>query len=84
MTFLDLARKRFSARKYKELPVEEEKIREMLEAGRVAPTAANYQPLRFIVITDPELLQKVSAAYRRDWFAKASAIIIICGDHSRA
>lgn len=39
MTFLELASKRYSARKYKDQPIEKEKLDQVLEAGRIAPTA---------------------------------------------
>ena len=41
MDFLDIAKKRFSVRSYKKQPVEQEKLDKILEAARVAPTAAN-------------------------------------------
>ena len=44
MSFLDLAKKRYSVRKYKKIPVEEEKLEQILEAGRVAPSAVNHLP----------------------------------------
>lgn len=44
MTFLELANKRYSARKYKDQPIEKEKLDQVLEAGRIAPTAKNNQP----------------------------------------
>lgn len=48
MSFLELAKKRCSVRKYKSVPVEEEKLLQVLEAGRVAPSAVNFQPLHFV------------------------------------
>lgn len=61
MNFLDLVQKRFSARKYKSTPVEPDKITRCLEAARLAPSASNSQPWRFIVVNDPELKEKVAA-----------------------
>ncbi len=49
MNFLELAKKRFSVRHYEAKKVEEDKLLQILEAGRVAPTAANHQPQRIIV-----------------------------------
>ena len=46
MDFLDLAKRRYSVRTYKETPVEEEKVARILEAARVSPSAANPQPTR--------------------------------------
>ena len=50
MEFLELVKKRYSVRAYKPVPVENEKLDEVLEAARLAPTACNLQPFRFIVI----------------------------------
>jgi len=57
---LDLIKSRQSDRKYSEKPVEQEKLERILEAGRMAPSACNAQPWKFIVITEPDLLKKVS------------------------
>jgi nitroreductase len=61
MTFTDLVTKRFSARKYKPMAVEPEKITHCLEAARFAPSASNSQPWHFIVVDDPELKEKVAS-----------------------
>jgi len=60
MDFLDLVKKRFSARKYKAAPVEREKIERCLEAARLAPSASNSQPWHFIVVDDPVLKDQVA------------------------
>jgi nitroreductase len=59
---LDLIKGRQSDRKYSNIPVEKEKLDRILEAGRMAPSACNAQPWRFIVVTEPELIQKVTEA----------------------
>ena len=58
MSFLELAKKRYSVRSYKEAPVEREKLDQILGAGRVAPTGANKQPQRLIVVQSKEGLEK--------------------------
>lgn len=55
MDFLDLVKARQSVRKYLNKPVEREKIERCLEAARLAPSASNSQPWRFIVIDEPKL-----------------------------
>jgi nitroreductase len=55
MEFLQLAEKRQSTRTYLEKPVEREKIERCLEAARLAPSACNCQPWKFVVVDDPEL-----------------------------
>ena len=47
--FLEIAKNRYSCRKYDNRPVEEEKLNLVLEAGRVAPSAVNFQPWHFYV-----------------------------------
>lgn len=62
MSFMQLAKERHSVRKYYPSKVEEEKITRILEAGRVAPTAANKQPQRFLVISTDDGLSRLSEA----------------------
>ena len=59
MSFLTLARDRYSVRKFKEDEVEQEKINLILEAGHLAPTAVNNQPQRIYVIKSTEALAKL-------------------------
>lgn len=61
MTFLELARNRFSERHFDARPVEPDKLARILEAGRVAPTACNYQPQRVYVIKSREAMAKAVA-----------------------
>ena len=58
-TFLDLAKERYSVRKFTEQQIEQEKLDKILEAGNVAPTAVNYQPQRIYVLQSEEALAKV-------------------------
>lgn len=60
MTFLDLAKERFSVRAFKEQMPEEEKIAKILEAGKVAPTACNNQPQKIYVVKSEENRKKLS------------------------
>ena len=62
MSFLDLANKRYSVRNYKDAPVPQEKINRCIEAARLAPSACNSQPWKFIVVDDPELRKKLAKA----------------------
>lgn len=80
-TFLELAQKRFSSRNYKPDPVSENDLKYVLEAGRIAPSAANYQPWYFLVITDRSKLEKVYGLYHREWFKAAPVVIIILANH---
>jgi nitroreductase len=59
---LDLIISRQSDRKYSKQPVEKEKLDRILEAGRMAPSACNAQPWKFIVVIDRELIAKITDA----------------------
>ena len=59
MTFFELAKSRWSVRSYKDTPIEDEKMKLILEAGRVAPTAKNYQPQRIYIAKSEEARQKL-------------------------
>ncbi len=76
--FLDIARSRYSSREYLVQPVEKDKIDIILEAARIAPSAANKQPYLFYVITDEKLKQSIFSIYPREWFKNAPVIIVGC------
>jgi nitroreductase len=59
---LELISSRQSDRKYSDKPVEKEKLERILEAGRIAPSACNAQPWKFIVVNDPVLIKKIAKA----------------------
>ncbi|TCK88012.1 nitroreductase [Natranaerovirga hydrolytica] len=82
MDFLELAKRRYSVRKYQDKEVEKEKLLNIVEAARIAPSAVNFQPWHFIIINDKEMIEKISQVYSKSWFSKAPAIIVACSDHS--
>jgi nitroreductase len=59
---LELILSRQSDRKYSDKPVEKEKLERIIEAGRMAPSACNAQPWKFIVVTEPDLRKKIAVA----------------------
>jgi nitroreductase len=70
---------RRSIRKYKPVPVPEAQLRQVLEAGRIAPSAGNRQPWKFIVVRDPATRQALVPACRNQAFVgEAGAIIVAC------
>ena len=77
MIFSELAKTRYSVRNYEVKPVEDEKLLHILEAGRVAPTAANKQPQRILVVREKEGLEKLKKAAN---IFNAPMALIICGD----
>ena len=78
MEFTELIQKRYSVRAYKPDPVEEEKLRQVLEAMRLAPTAANRQSFQFIVIHTAGREAELRRIYHRRWFVQAPLIICAC------
>ena len=61
MDFLELAKERYSVRKFTDRAIEPEKLEQILEAGNVAPTAVNFQPQRIYVLQSEEALAKANA-----------------------
>jgi len=81
--FIKLAKARYSCRNYDVRPVEQVKLDLILEAGRVAPSAVNFQPWHFYVLTESVDLEGIQSAYHREWFRTAPCVIVICGDHEK-
>jgi nitroreductase len=79
MEFLELIKARYSVRAYTRDPVEEEKLRQVLEAAQLAPTAANRQPFQIIVIHTDGREDELKRIYPRDWFVQPPLIICACG-----
>ena len=81
--FQQLVKSRRSIRRYLEKPVEREKILTCIEAARLAPSADNVQPWRFLIIDDPDLkAQFAKEVFSGIYFvtkfaAKAPVIILI-------
>lgn len=84
MDFDKLIAKRFSVRSFTEQKVDRNTILEILEAARMAPSAVNFQPWHFIVITDPKNLAEIHEVYPRNWFREAPVCILICSDYSQS
>jgi len=79
MNVIDAIKKRNSVRNFVDKPIEEKKLRDVLEAGRVAPSAKNRQEWRFIVVKDREVRRKiVEAAKGQSFVGEAPIIIVAC------
>jgi nitroreductase len=80
---LDLIISRQSDRKYSDKPVEKEKLDRIIEAGRMAPSACNAQPWKFIVVTEPNLIGKIAEAASarligmNTFVAKAPVLLVV-------
>ena len=81
MTFQELARARYSVRNFLDTPIEAEKMSLILEAGRVAPTACNFQPQRIYVAKSAESRAKLAQVCRCTF--GAPVILVVCYDRER-
>ena len=81
MDFLTLAKKRHSTRKYKDTKIEKEKLDLILEAGRVAPTANNQQPIKILVIESDEAKAKLNRCAKT---FDAPLVLMICANKEQA
>ncbi len=77
MTFLDLARRRASIRGYRRDPVPDDVLAGVLEAARIAPTAANRQPFRVLVVRTEGREDELRRIYDRDWFVGAPIVLCV-------
>ena len=82
-SFLELVSRRRSVRRYRPVPVEKQKLIACLEAARLAPSACNAQPYKFVVVDDPELKDRLAGAafsgiYSPSGFAaRAGALVVV-------
>ncbi|MBV5315754.1 MAG: nitroreductase family protein [Prolixibacteraceae bacterium] len=84
MEFDKLIASRFSVRSYTRQKVERNLVLEILESARLAPSAVNFQPWHFVVITDPENIADFQEVYPRAWFQEVPVCIVVCADHSQS
>ncbi len=84
MKFIELAKIRYSCRNYDGKQIEDEKLNQVLEAGRIAPSAVNFQPWQFVVIREAVNLDKIRSTYHREWFASAPCVIVALGNHEQS
>jgi nitroreductase len=86
MLMLEMLLKRRSIRKYENRPVELDKIEKIMKAALLAPSGKNIKPWEFIVVTEPEMMEKLSnaresgAAFLKD----APLCIVILADPSKS
>jgi len=85
MNIIDLIKSRHSVRDFCDRPIPKEILDEILEAGRLAPSAQNRQPWRYIIFTDPlkinDLSRKTGLVGKSNFFIKnAPCVIIACAD----
>lgn len=79
MEFQELITQRYSVRAYKPDNVPSNKLNKILEAARLAPTAANKQCFKLFVIKTAGYKEELKNIYNREWFVQAPYVIGICG-----
>ena len=78
--FYELIKNRRSIRAFDtERKVPENTIVKILEAGRLAPTASNKQPVKFHVVQERSMLRKLHNCYSRSWFRDAPSVLVLTG-----
>ena len=84
MEVMEAIQKRYSSRGFLDKEIEPEKIRLIMQAGRLAPTASNQQLNKHIIVTDRELIRKmVGACKEQKWVGTAPAILVECASGDR-
>ena len=92
MEMLDTIRRRRSIRNYKSDPFPKDVLDKLLEALRLAPSAGNRQPYKFIFVQDEEIRKKLAAACRwsptrpdgQEFIADAPLVVVACGSARKA
>ncbi len=82
MDFLDLAKKRYSVRKFSNAPVEKEKLDKILEAGRISPTAKNSQSHKIFVLQSEDSLSRIRAVTKMTY--DAPVVLMVCYDKNES
>ncbi len=80
MDTLQAIHERRSIRRYRPDPIPEDDLASIIEAGHLAPSAANRQPWKFILVSDPEQKAALAEACRgQSWMAEAACILVGIG-----
>ena len=75
MEFNDVLQRRYSCRAFAEKPVEQEKADRILEAGRIAPTAVNKQPVHIWAVSDHDTLEAIKGVTRSNYGAPLILVV---------
>jgi len=90
MDFLEMMQTRKSCRSYQDKPVSREDLLKIVEAGRLSPSGCNAQPWKFIVVDEPEALEKLRDALvvtdghtGSPWRDQVPAFIVLCEQEAK-
>jgi nitroreductase len=85
MEYYRLIQNRETVRSYDaDKKISKEVLTRILEAGRLAPSAANRQPWTFILVSSDEKLNEVKKSYQREWFQKVPHVLIVTGNKTKS
>lgn len=84
MDLLELISKRRSIRQFTSEDVEQEKLDYVMECVRLAPSAANFQPWKFLIVKTDEKRILLQKCYARKWFMAAPVYIVAIGDSKQS
>ena len=82
MSFFELAKSRYSVRKFLSRPIEQEKLDRIIESGRIAPTAKNNQPQKVYILRSEEALEKINGL--TPCVYGAPIVLMVCYDFNVA
>ncbi|OGY25962.1 MAG: nitroreductase [Candidatus Woykebacteria bacterium RBG_16_44_10] len=84
MEFQRLLKERHSVRAYQNKPIEEEKLNQILEAARSAPSAGNLQAYKICLVRDELVKQQLARAANQDFIAQASVVLVFLQDYDQS
>ena len=73
---------RHSCRNFTSKPIDKKVVSRLIEMVRLSPSAVNYQPYIFYMVTSSELLEKQKISYPRAWFKNFPLCVVACGKHN--
>jgi len=80
LELLEVMKTRRSVRRYKPTPISDEVLQKILSAARLAPSANNAQPWKFIIVRDEDMkLKLIQACNNKKWIAEAPVVLVACG-----
>jgi len=82
MELTQAIKERRSIRKFKEDPITDEMIEQLLTAARLAPSGSNIQPARFVVVKNPAMREKVGTSTPYKFITRAPVIFACCADRA--
>lgn len=84
--FIDLLRSRRSIRRFLDRPVEAEKVDLLVEAALRSPSSRGANPWEFVVVTDPQIIDRLSRAkpHGATFLAQAPLAVVVCADPKKS